>query len=844
MLTTLPPGFAEERLVQGLSDVTAMAIAPDGRLFVAEQGGRLRVVRDGQVLTEPFVTVQTDFFAERGLIGVALDPDFASNGHVYVFYTTAWGLTPYPPHGRVSRFTALGDVADPGSEVVLAVTDWAAAGGIHNGGALRFGPDGKLYVGVGDNGSAPDAQVLSAFAGKILRINPDGSIPTDNPFYNDTFGPYRAIYARGFRNPFTFDIHPATGRLLANDVGQVDWEEINDVSAGANYGWPATEGDFDPQQFPDYTRPIHTYSHDGHDAAVTGGVFYAPDQPTYPSEYLGDYFFADFVNGWINRLDFATPDGAGPFTVRPFAAGVAPYLVDLDVGPDGNLYYLSRGDGAVWRIRLALNEPPVISVPPEDQTVPFGLPVTFSVVASGAGPFTYQWQRDGVDLPGAVGSSYTLAAVMQSDHGAEFRCRVSNVHGQTTSAAARLSVIDNQPPTANILGPVDGTLYTAGDTIQFVGYAVDPETGTITPGNYTWRIDLHHDTHVHPFIPEMNGVFYGEFIIPTTGHVEANVWYRINFSATDPHGISSSAFVDVMPRTAEVTIAAEAVAPVAPAPALNVMVDGSERPAPYSFVGVAGGLRLMEAPPQQDSGGQTYQFVSWSDGATEASRMLSTPIEDTTLTARYRDVTPPQVLSSGFAFERSAPGGPPHRVTFTFSEDVWASVAGVSGAFRIRRASDGWEVPASALAISWDAATRTVIVGVSDGSPAGVLPDGAYEARTVASITDSTGNPLAAPAVVEFFVLSGDANRDRTVGIADFSILATNFNTPGVFADGDFNYNGMVEIGDFSILASRFNTSLPSARAGVRFVGPLRPVEFSIQRIDTDRIFGEIRLLS
>ena len=300
---TLPPGFSSERVVAGLTGCTAMAVAPDGRVFICEQTGTLRVVKCGRLLPEPFVTVDVDSTWERGLIGVALDPGFTDNGHVYVCYVTP---RPYVHH-RISRFTARGDVAIPESELVLFEgDDQSKLGGDvpagHQGGAIHFGGDGKLYVALGDQTAGAPAQELTTLQGKLLRLNPDGSIPEDNPFYRTAHGKYRAIWALGLRNPFTFAIQPGTGRILINDVGSNSWEEVNEGFAGANYGWPVVEG---PKSDPRYRDPIHHYPV----ASIAGGAFCPSGQAAgFPLRYQGKYFFMDFVRGWIKVLDPGHPD--------------------------------------------------------------------------------------------------------------------------------------------------------------------------------------------------------------------------------------------------------------------------------------------------------------------------------------------------------------------------------------------------------------------------------------------------------------------------------------------------------------------------------------------------------
>src|SRR5262245_3773838 len=170
---TLPSGFTESLIASGLNNPTAMQFAPDGRLFVCEQGGRLRVIKNGSLLATPFLTVTVSSSGERGLLGVAFDPDFAANGFVYIYYTAT---TP-TIHNRVSRFTASGDVAAPGSETILLDLNNLSSATNHNGGALHFGPDGKLYIAAGENANGSNSQTLGNLLGKILRINKDGSIP-------------------------------------------------------------------------------------------------------------------------------------------------------------------------------------------------------------------------------------------------------------------------------------------------------------------------------------------------------------------------------------------------------------------------------------------------------------------------------------------------------------------------------------------------------------------------------------------------------------------------------------------------------------------------------------------
>jgi glucose/arabinose dehydrogenase len=328
------PGFVEQQVASGLSAPTAMAFAPDGRLFVCLQGGQLRVIKDGALLPQPFVSLAVSAAGERGLLGVAFDPNFPADPFVYVYYTA----TSPTIHNRVSRFTAAGDAAVSGSEVVLLDLPTLSATN-HNGGAIHFGPDGLLYVAVGENAVGANAQSLATPLGKMLRIARDGSIPASNPFFGQTSGINRAIWALGLRNPFTFAIDPLSGRMLINDVGQSAWEEINEGLPGANYGWPETEG---PTGDPRFRGPLHAYAHaSGNVCAITGAAFYPGVPSAYPPEFAGDYFFADLCGGWIRQLDAE----AGTLVGGDFASGIAA-PVDVAIGPEGSLYYLARGASA------------------------------------------------------------------------------------------------------------------------------------------------------------------------------------------------------------------------------------------------------------------------------------------------------------------------------------------------------------------------------------------------------------------------------------------------------------------------------------------------------------------
>ena len=354
---SLPPGFTQSPVVGGLTGPTDMEFAPDGRLFVAEQAGRVRIAKtNGTLVTFLDISLKVDSTGERGLLAVAFDPNFSTNHYVYLHYTQKATSTT-SVHNRVMRVTASGDRAVAGSEKLIFRLNNLSSAANHNGGAIHFGKDGKLYVAVGDNANGDNAQSLGNLKGKMLRINKDGTIPTGNPFYSTASGNNRAIWAVGLRNPFKFAVKPGTGTIFINDVGEKTWEEINRGASGANYGWNLCEGNHDNPNRPGsvncsaapYTAPVHEYTHGSTNTtgcSITGGTFYNPTTVRFPSGYVGDYFFADLCSGWIRRYDPSTKAATG------FATGLSS-VVDLEVSKnEGELYYLSRGSpGTVSKIR-------------------------------------------------------------------------------------------------------------------------------------------------------------------------------------------------------------------------------------------------------------------------------------------------------------------------------------------------------------------------------------------------------------------------------------------------------------------------------------------------------------
>jgi len=352
--TFVPTGFSETEIATGL-DPTTMAFAPDGRLFVCEKPGRVRVIKlvgsTYTLLSTPFVDLSSQVNAvnERGLMTVCFSPSFASDGYVYLYYT----LNVDPVHNRVSRFTANGDVAMSGSEVVIVEFD-ALPEAIHNGGAMRFGLDGKLYVAAGDASEPANSQDPTSLLGKLLRLNANGTVPNDNPTYTTATNQLGAIVGMGLRNPYTMAIQPGTGLMYINDVGDGAFEEVNSYATGsppvkANYGWGLTdniEGPIAAQTPPaDYRNPVHYYDH-GVGPAICGSAFYNPSSPSgiaFPAaDYTGRYFFCDYGDYATNTGEIYYINPANP-TNRTLFANQVNRPIAVEVAADGALWYVARG---------------------------------------------------------------------------------------------------------------------------------------------------------------------------------------------------------------------------------------------------------------------------------------------------------------------------------------------------------------------------------------------------------------------------------------------------------------------------------------------------------------------
>ena len=540
---------------------------------------------------------------ERGLLGVAFDPNFATNHFVYVYYTAA---TP-TVHNRVSRFTANGDVAvagqrgrDPRARQSLAARrTTTAARSTSARTASSTSPSATTRT-------APTRRRSRTCSARCCASTPTARSPRDNPFYGTATGANRAIWALGLRNPFTFAFQPGTGSMFINDVGQNTWEEINDGIAGANYGWPDTEG---PTTDPALPQPVFAYGHGSGSTtgcAITGGAFYNPPTVAVPER---DYVGRLLLRRLLQRLDpQARPserEHGRELRHRHREPGRS------EGGDDGSLYYLARGSGggSVFRDRLH-GEPGAEhhDAPGEPDRARRAASATFTVAAqrhaaaratSGSATASTSRARPRQD--------YTLASAAAGGQRRPLprrRHQQRRHRDQQRGDADRHRRTRRRPPRSP--QPPSGTLYSGGQTI-IATPARDRPRGRHAAGerlHLAGRLPPRHARRTRSS-PPTSGATSGSFTIPTTGDTEANVWYRIHLDgARLAPGSPHSTFRDVLPRTVQLTLA------TSPA-GLSLGSTGSRVATPLTFTRRRRDrAHARRRRRRRRSGGTTYEFVS------------------------------------------------------------------------------------------------------------------------------------------------------------------------------------------------------------------------------------------
>ena len=685
----VPLAYAQTGPASGFDDAqvavvpspTSLAFTPDGRLLITSQLGKIYVHRNGVLLNPPALDLGSSVctYRERGVSGIAVDPDFAANHFVYVSYTfnklgdcdTEYTSTPV---GRISRFE-LNDnnTIDPASERVL-IDNVPSVIGVHNVADVEFGKDGDLYISIGDSGcdyaadsgcfdSNDAAQDLNSLVGKILRIKSDGTVPPDNPYTgpgtvrcqltggSEPGSTCQEIFAAGLRNPWriTFDPNATGTRFFINDVGESTWEEIDEGKAGANYGWNAREGFCANSSKTDcatqpagFTVPLFAYGRSEGCSAVTGGAF-VPNG-VWPSEFEGTYLFGDFTCGTMFKLRASD----GSYVREPFMPGVdGSTIVDMLFGPENGrtvLYYTSfRNGGEVRRIAYvgAANRAPTAVF---DASPMFGpSPLTVAVDGhSSSDPdgdsLTYAWTfGDG----SAAGAGVTTEHTYASNGTYTVDLTVTDAGGLTGAASVRIDV-GNTPPAPVIVTPAADYTFAVGDRIVLQGRATDAEDGQLPDSSLTWRVVRHHNTHTHPFVPLTPGNQV-TFTAPGPEDLGAGgtSWLEIELTAVDNAGLSTTITQALMPRTVRLDF-------VSDPPGATLRIDNDELTAPVSFTSWVNYGVAVEANSQTRPGGATLAFDSWSDGGAAAHTIMS-PSSPTTYTARFTGASPSPFGGTGVA---------------------------------------------------------------------------------------------------------------------------------------------------------------------------------------------------
>ena len=571
-ITLTDPGFVNEKVIGGFTAPMGFAFAPDGRIFVWEKDGKIKIVKNGQILATPFLDISSkvNHAVDRGLVGLALDPDFSSNGYVYLGYVYENGGDPNSSSPRTERVTRVqADPANPdralaGSEIVLLGTKATTPCnpgedcminevGPHTIDNLAFGSDGKLWISNGEGSDYRTAtagslrtQDLSSLSGKLIRINRDGTAPSDNPWYDGSNSVKSKIWSYGLRNPFRFSFGPNGIDPYIGDVGWFTYEEI-DHGRAKNFGWPCYEGAGPQPQFQSaftecqnlavssVTAPVYTYTHV---SGVGGCIIMGPylQGSNYPARYQNNLFFSDYSNRWMKRAIF---DSSGKITsVVAFATDVnnAVYIIQ---GPDGDLYWISISAGTIYRIRYTgtANRAPVAKASASPTSGLSPLTVNFSSAGStdpDGDTLSYLWNfGDGQSStsPNTV-HQYSASGVQN------FVATLTVKDPEAASSQASVTItVGNNAPTATISKPTNGTVVAPGSTVQFSGSGSDKEDGPLPGSALSWQVILHHNTHTH-LITTITGSS-GSFVATLPDTIDT-YWYELLLTARDSGGLAGS----------------------------------------------------------------------------------------------------------------------------------------------------------------------------------------------------------------------------------------------------------------------------------------------------------------
>ena len=620
--TGLPPGFVQTTLAGGLQNPIAIAFAPNGDIWIGEKVGKIVIYHNGAVEPNPVLSISVDSTSELGLEGLAFDPNFSTNGFFYVSYVTAGGFS------RVSRFTDQNGIANTSSEKIL-IQGTLQQTNFGPGEDLKIGPDGKLWWSVGDDEPAySNAHTLGNIYGKIIRINLDGTIPSDNPFTNIP-GAVPSIYAWGLRNPFRFTFLP-NGKLMTEDTGSSYWEEMDTIQKGGNYGWNFYEGNC---YSCGYINPVYAYGHVPADGAESAIAAYSGS--TFPKQYDNVVFFGDYNRQDIEAVTFdPTYQTETSDNVFDTNAGT---IADLQEGPDGNLYFVSVFNGTFSKISTtgAINPTASASATPNAGMAPLSVQFSSAGTSDPFGkPLTYSWNF-GDGSPTSTSANPVHSYSSNGTYTATLTASNGSLSGTTTTKV----VVGRPPPVATITTPTVGTPYQGGETVNFAGKGTDAVDGQLPNSDLTWQVDFYNNGVAepfynqevpHPFYGPTSGISTGSFQIPNDISQTPGSFYRITLTAVDSAGIPTKTTVDIHPQLTTWTANANV-------PGAAFVVDGTWQTGTYTAQDVTGVQHVLTGVPVQTVGGVRYRFVGWSDGSGLSSTFTS-QTTNVTRTAIYDPV--------------------------------------------------------------------------------------------------------------------------------------------------------------------------------------------------------------
>jgi glucose/arabinose dehydrogenase len=685
---TLPNQFADS-LVAKVGSPTALAFTPDGRILITSQKGSVRVVKNDQLLAASAINLSSTICtnSERGVLGVAVDPDFSSNQFVYLYYTFKKNGncdTNNPDSGpvnRVSRFKYDLNNDTLGSETVL-LDNILSLGGNHNGGDIHFGADKNLYISVGDSGCQlngggcgggnQNGKHKNILNGKILRIKRDGTIPSDNPWVNaagarrcgqpGTDPQYRLAsdapcvetYAWGLRNPFRFAFNADGTVFNIDDVGQNVSEEIDRGAKGANYGWPTREGYCangqscgGPGNPPaGMTDPIFSWDRDGGGVtngckSITGGAFVPPG--AWGSAYEGSYLFGDYVCGKIFKLS-----SNGSVSVFGNALGGSS-AVALVFGPDQNLYYTSyAGGGEIHKVRFTgnANRPPIarVSADPVDGAVPLLVHFdgsTSSDPDSSDSVVSYTWDFGDGTSPRTTNTA-TVVHTYNSTGNFTAKLVVTDSRGLASAADTVTISAGNTAPTVSISSPNPGRKFAVGESITLSASASDAQDGTLTGNSIQWTVLRRHNDHTHPYATGSGNILTIQGPEPEDLQAATNSSLEVTVTARDSAGLAADDSLTLEPKKVNLQFKTSPNG-------LNLVIDNTTTvTAPATVVSWEGWKVNISAPAQAG-----YSFQSWSDGGA-ASHQITTPGNATVFTATFAPGAAP--FSAKVNFQPAGPG--------------------------------------------------------------------------------------------------------------------------------------------------------------------------------------------